>query len=244
MYMKHAIYVGIDGTGPEIFKGNPDYEKNFSDSHVNFLYKNWVSPDPFYNRGPLLPGFDSGPLAELAYNEVVKRVDKYGEDSPIFLAGYSRGGACVIDTAMFLKRRKNLSVYGLILFDPVDRSTSVGRWFGRQMPIASSVKNVIQLRRLPACGSRESFGNCGDYLEDSSKTKPAHPRYPAYFWGTHGGVGGCPHEPKNGKKGTDFISEDGDGATFVTYNKDMAAKNQSRAWMQNLVFDLVYEAIT
>jgi len=149
----------------------------------------------------------------------------------IFLVGYSRGGAAVIEVAQWLKA-DNIPVECLVLFDPVDRTGGVGLpW--RDTPIADTVKQMIYVQRNPASKSRESFGNCGTERESESKTKRSY----QMFLGTHGAMGGVPWtEPKEGG----YIDESfPDFMTTVTVLEDAAASIRTGNW----AFDLVRKAI-
>lgn len=235
-----AIYVGIDGTGPEWLNPDPQYEKDYWNSHVNYLSRNWVSRDTFYNRGPLIPGLESAALAKLAYDETIKRVNKYGEETPIVLAGHSRGGACVIDAAKYLKKRDKLNVEILILFDAVDKSVGSGGIGGVfDTPISDNVKNVVRATRDPNANSRGTFGNCGTMFEDRSKTF----LIPKLFFGTHSAIGGVPAKIPKGASKKDLIDEGfPDGLTYVSYERDRAASRAVRVWMWNHVSSLLVDA--
>jgi hypothetical protein len=234
------IYAGIDGTGPEFKwwnRNDEQYKQDFSDSHVMFLNNKLSQYDPFYHRGPTLLGVETMSFAELAYQEVIKRIKKFGENTPIFLAGYSRGGASVIETALFLKQRDNLPVEGLILFDPVDRSSigGVGGTF-RDTPIVDTVKTVVYAQRNPAAKSRESFKNCGTRMQDREKTD----RFHKYFYATHGGLGGCPWLPPSNAELDEFVNEKfPDNRTYVTFRQDIIGKWDVRAWMWTIVSGLI-----
>lgn len=195
------IYAGIDGTGTD---DNEEYARTFADSFVNRLQKTF--PDkPFYTRGPALDGMTTLALAGTAFAHVASYWRNESEDA-VVLAGYSRGGAGVIETAQMLKKQ-GIPVECLILFDAVDRSTVVGSPVSGYLPpeyrhyikdydfcigtntlIADTVKQVIYAQRLRMqTRSRWSFQNCGFLREN-----PEMPFIHAQFYATHGGLGGTP----------------------------------------------------
>lgn len=182
------IYLGaVDGTHD---KPDEQYKKDFANSFVrrlaNMKGSGSLWTDAFYHRGPYNFGMDTAAYADIVYKDLVK-VWKTGEAKAIFLTGYSRGGAAVIEIAKWLKERENIPVECLILFDPVDRSTTVGSNL-YNTPIPSTVKRVIYAQRdVHRTLSRISFGNCG-----LTKENPALSLTPQKFFATHGGLGGVP----------------------------------------------------
>lgn len=119
------IYAGIDGTSSE---DNDSYEITFENSFVNRLKKETFTEDPFYHRGPFISGVKTAQIAEDAYKYVVASRARNPE-AAVFLAGYSRGAAAVIEVASWLKKRlpeNPIPVECLILFDAVDRSHTIG----------------------------------------------------------------------------------------------------------------------
>jgi hypothetical protein len=225
------IFGGIDGTGEW---GNEGYETTFEYSHVNTLYKYWNEGPKIYKRGPVtldnkLDNW-TGLQALRIFNFVTEHWRNAGKKA-VFLAGYSRGGAAVIEVAKWLKA-ENIPVECLILFDPVDRTLQVGLpW--RNTPIASTVKRVIYAQRSYLAKSRESFGNCGREYEDRSKTKLDF----NIFFCTHGGVGGVPWtKPEDGG----YINENfPDFRTRVTVEKDRWGSEKVQRWAWNLIFEAI-----
>lgn len=183
------IYAGIDGTSSE--EDDP-YKVTFKDSFVNRLGRKEIVPfdDCFYHRGPHTWGTETREFANLAYVWVKERWQS-GAAKAIFLGGYSRGAAAVIEVAYWLKS-DGIPVECLILFDAVDRSTpgpggGVGGVF-QNTPIASTVRCAIHpMRDIPSTLSRISFQRCGQTVEN-----PAMPNPKGYFFTTHGGAGGTP----------------------------------------------------
>ncbi len=183
------IYAGIDGTSIEDEEG---YKVAFQNSFVNRMSRNELVPfaDTFYHRGPSLFGHETYAQARMAYTWVVTRW-KAGLAKAIFLAGYSRGAAAVIEVAYWLKQ-DGIPVECLILFDSVDRSTpgpggGVGGVF-QNRKISDNVKQAIHpMRDIWATHSRVSFQRCGQEQEN-----PAMPHHKQHFFGTHAAIGGTP----------------------------------------------------
>jgi hypothetical protein len=215
-------FAGIDGTGPW---SNATYEKDFASSHVHKLYQKWPWPSlAFYSRGPSLLGMETGTLALMAYYFVKDCIENKGAKG-IFLAGYSRGGAAAIEAASYLDGFIwSTQVNCLILFDAVDRSTTVGGTIF-DTAIGNNVELCLHAMRDPKSESRESFDNCGQRVTDRGKTVLITRK----FVGTHGAIGGTPW---TGGKANDYIDEGGvDGATKITYAQDKAMSEVVWNWM-------------
>ena len=182
------IYLGaVDGTHD---KPDEEYKKDFANSFVrrlaNMAGSGGLWTEAFYHRGPYNFGTDTAVFARIVHDKLVEKW-KTGEARAIFLTGYSRGGAAVIEIAKWLKEEENIPVECLILFDPVDRTTTVGGWI-YNTPIPSTVKRVIYAQRdVQRTLSRISFGHCG-----LTKENPALSLTPQKFFATHGGLGGVP----------------------------------------------------
>ncbi|MGD9563384.1 MAG: LysM peptidoglycan-binding domain-containing protein [Pyrinomonadaceae bacterium] len=223
------IFGGVDGTSIE---GDTKYAEVFRDSNVHRTYLNWNYGPKEYRRGPNVldnrEDISTATSARAIRDFVVRHWGPYRRGpvhgKAVFLAGYSRGGAAVIETCKFLKER-DIPVECLILFDPVDRTLGVGGIF--DTPICDNVRNVIHIIRSPAAASRESFGNCGKTRESWTKTKGASP---VAFLGTHAAMGGTlwPDPPPG-----EVINEGPpDGKTNITADMDRVAFSQVRAYFQ------------
>lgn len=237
------IYAGIDGTG---IADNDKYHREFENSHVRNLYKDWnYRGYALYERGPALAGFETGYLAKKIYQGIIRRMVNWSPEmraKAVFLAGYSRGGAAVIEVAKWLKA-DGIPVESLILFDPVDRAIHNGvlRGMLRNTPIVDTVKNVIYAKRSPRSKSRESFGNCGLRAENLEKTNFIPPME---FKGTHGALGGVPWKLPKGGNPEDYIDEGfPDYMTDVKYREDESISTQVGNWVRSLVFDHLYECV-
>lgn len=224
------IFGGVDGTG---VWNSDKYAKMFEYSFVRILYNSWTAGPRNYERGPVTA--DNKPRdytyfsALRTYRHVLSNW-KTGE-SAVFLAGYSRGGAAVIEVAKWLKN-KGIPVECLILFDPVDRTGQMGLpW--KDTPIADTVKTIVYAKRMKSAKSRESFGNCGLRMWNGECTPYKE------FFATHGGLGGVPWtEPKAGG----FIDEGPpDFKTRVTVAMDRAGANAVQKWAFDLIMDALLE---
>lgn len=225
---KRLIFGGVDGTG-DFF--DRTYEPTFDNSHVNILHQFWNEGPSHYRRGPWWVGDWTYVEANRIYSRV--KADWVAGAGAIFLAGYSRGGAAVIEIAKWLKQ-DGIPVECLILFDPVDRSRVIGEgpYGWRDSPIVDTVSNVIYAQRQTITKSRESFGNCGKKYQDRSKTKLVFNS----FFCTHGGMGGTPwSEPKVG-----FIDEGfPDFGTQVTVAQDKLGSEKVQRWVYERLFEIV-----
>ena len=180
--MYFDIYVGVDGTGPD---SNAEYSTAFKNSFVNQMrQRNFAVAE--YERGPTLTGSETGTLASwaAARAEHHYRTTKVrSQNTPrIFLAGYSRGGAAVIEACHKLNDN-GVPVQGLMLFDAVDRSYTVER----TETIPANVRYCRHAIRQANAGSRQSFGNCG-----TQASRGVNWVTPKEFLTTHGGMGGTP----------------------------------------------------
>lgn len=227
------IFGGVDGTSIE---NDTNYAEVFRDSNVRRTFLNWSYGPKAYRRGPNVldnrADISTAESARAIRDHVIeywgpyRRAPVHGK--AVFLAGYSRGGAAVIETSKFLKER-DIPVECLILFDPVDRSFGVGSIFNNT-PIPDNVRNVIHIIRSPDAESRVSFGNCGTKRESWTKTKgPA----PVEFLGTHAAMGGTLWpDPPDGQKIDEGFPDPPDGLTNITAEMDRAAFAQVRSYFQ------------
>jgi len=99
----------------------------------------------------------------------------------VFLTGYSRGAATVLDVAVLLNDY-GITVEAMFLFDSVTRSP----WLSATV-VPANVKNCYHAMRNPVGGSRVSFGNSAPTPAKGVNYVPE-----AKFLTTHGGMGGTP----------------------------------------------------
>jgi LysM domain len=229
------IFAGIDGTSSETGTENMPggYQQTFLNSFVNRLQRNEVVrfADTWYLRGPYTSGLDTADRAKRCYDWVSEQW-KTGKAKAIFLGGYSRGAAAVLEVSKWLKERDNIPVECLIMFDAVDRTNTIGdpTWTNTKIP--STVGLAIHpMRNIKTTLSRLSFGWTGTYRESSATAY-----FENLFFATHGGLGGVPWSkathPIFGTP-TPTIWEFGEvSATFVTPGRDMSGSDAVWAWVR------------
>lgn len=148
--MRFAI---IDGTG-EFFDST--YHKNMSDSFCQQIARSLgLSPSGDanenhqcqYQRGPSTDGLSVYRRAHRAANWLARG------DSPIYLAGYSRGGSAVIYAAELLEERGR-DVSCLFLFDAVARHPF---YYGRVVP--GNVRFSVHMHRENTPEDIERYDN-------------------------------------------------------------------------------------
>lgn len=189
---RNTIVIGIDGTG-ELLDSN--YKRSFENSFVNKIIRSSPAAYKKYIRGPYSDGADMGSIVGEGH-EFFRLARAMITTTPtVLLTGYSRGGAGVIDLARRLKN-EGFTVYGMMLFDPVDRS---GASEGYDVP--NNVLHMVQARRATLTLSRISFNNCAVAWHHPTKCERQ------FFWATHGGLGGCPWTPKLGFGEQDYVDE-------------------------------------
>jgi len=183
------IFAGVDGTGP---RDPIVYANEFAKSHVKTIFNNWSSPVRFYIRGPNDEGLTTKQRGDAAATFVKTHYQQsVGPNTKVFvyLAGYSRGGAAVIDACWTLNGL-NIPVAGLFLFDAVDRTNTINS----ADSIPKNVAACYHAIRDPYAFSRNWFSNCG---RTASKATAYSEKT---FFATHGALGGCPWK-KGGANG-------------------------------------------
>ena len=125
------IYV-VDGTGD---LGDGDYAVAMAGSHCNMIYY-MNKTNARYWRGPSMLDLvkRTSAIADNVHEEIMRNEfpsallapgQRQSPKTPIYLAGYSRGGAAVVMVAGMLARRE-IPVAAMFLFDAVDRRTTSG----------------------------------------------------------------------------------------------------------------------
>lgn len=175
------MLICVDGSGPS---GDAEYRHTFANSYVRQIALHSTQAVSKWYRGPDMFGEHQIAPADLVQVVLAhfdaRTDDASGTPEPVFLAGYSRGAATVVDVAARLAR-EGVEVEAMFLFDAVDRSGHLGN-----TAIVGNTRHVFHARRNPDAESRLSFDNCatevaspGEYLQ-------------GYFMTTHGGMGGVP----------------------------------------------------
>lgn len=211
------ILLGIDGTGP---LSDRTYHGEMHNSFVRYIVRNSPAKVKRYERGPAMDGFDMAVIAAKGYEYVHLNLVT-NPQAPVYLTGYSRGGAGVIAIAQRLAK-DNIKVSAMMLFDAVDRAFGID-----STDIPNNVEHVVHARRDPYAFTRNSFGNCGTKWHPPTKCDVK------YFRGTHGALGGCPWPIPRGGKAASFISERGEATpTMITYAQDAHAAQAVWAWVK------------
>jgi hypothetical protein len=196
-----AILYGIDGTGP---LSDKTYQADMSRSFVSYIVRNSPARVKRYERGPALDGLDMAIIAAKGYEFIhLQRVAQ--RKAPVFLTGYSRGGAGVIAIAQRLAK-DNITVSGMVLFDAVDRAIGIDA-----AEIPRNVEHVVHARRDPHAFTRDSFSNCGTRWHSPTRCDVG------YFRGTHGALGGCPWPIPPEGKSNGFIQEFRRGDSYADH---------------------------
>lgn len=173
-----GMVFGIDGTGPFFTAA---YEKEMKGSFVQQIdnhatcpvHKYWRGPDDFYIRGESVKT-----VAEY----ILSKIKELKEAKPlIFLTGYSRGAAMMVDVAERLQQQQ-IPVEAMFLFDSVNKY-AIGL-SGETIP--ANVRYCYQALRDPQSGSRIWMGNSVKHYRKGVKYEQHR------FLTTHGGVGGVP----------------------------------------------------
>lgn len=125
----------VDGTGPA---DDYTYYQNMRGSFCAQLHRKLTAYGARYYRGPSTSGF-SGP--QLDQIETTMKAMMLQAKGPLFMAGYSRGGAAVIHLANKMKK-EGLKIKAMFLFDAVARDTSLDAEV-----IPNSVDNVYFAQR-------------------------------------------------------------------------------------------------
>lgn len=173
------MLVCVDGSGP--FR-DAEYAAAMSGSFVRRIWSTSGLPgNRLYYRGPDAGGNISNMArpATILHRDILPLVG--GGDKDIYLCGYSRGAAIVINVAAILDDLGH-RVKAMFLFDAVDRSFEIGRCD----EIPKNVAVAYHAMRDRSTGSRTSFGHCGTRAVAPAKLHAKH------FFTTHAGIGGTP----------------------------------------------------
>lgn len=213
-----AILLGIDGTGP---LADSAYRAEMRTSFVNYIVRSSPASVKRFMRGPAWDGLDMAIMIGTGYDFVhLNRVAH--PKAPVFLTGYSRGGAGVVAVATRLAK-DNVKIAGMVLFDAVDRALGA-----TADEIPTNVERVVYARRDPNAFTRNSFGNCATRWHAPTRCDLK------VFRGTHGALGGVPARPGPGVPKTQFISEGFPEAspTLITYDQDALASRAVWSWVE------------
>jgi len=211
-----AILLGIDGTGDI---GKQSYRAEMHNSFVSYIVRRTPARLKKYIRGPAIDGCDMSIIVDTAYTFVHLSLAARPK-APVFLTGYSRGGAGVVGVARRLAE-DGVKVSGMVLFDAVDRSLAINA-----AELTRNVENVVYARRDPQTMSRRSFGNCATIWHAPTKCSMRS------FWGTHGALGGVPWHTPPGGRSTDLIAETFEwSGTKISYAQDARCASEVWTWV-------------
>lgn len=213
-----AILLGIDGTGPI---PDSEYRSVMRTSFVNYILRSSPAASKRFMRGPGWDGLDMRILIGEGY-EFVHLHRLTHPQAPVFLAGYSRGGAGVVAVAARLAK-DNIKVAGMALFDAVDRALGA-----TADEIPTNVERVVYARRDVNAFTRGTFGNCATRWHAPTRCDMK------VFRGTHGALGGVPALPEPGVLKTQYITEGFPEATptLITYDQDKLAARAVWVWVE------------
>jgi hypothetical protein len=173
------VLICIDGSGPD---DDAAYDRAFAHSFLRQMCASTTQANYRWYRGPNSWGRHQESLDRI--DTEAKRLydlESAGDaDMRVFLAGYSRGAAGVVQVASELWDRYGIEVDALFLFDAVDRSDLISS----ADVVPRSVHATYHARRDPLGESRESFGNTATSAEVPETYQQR------YFLTTHGGMGG------------------------------------------------------
>lgn len=127
----------VDGTGDF---SDSEYRREMAGSFCRQI-TSLFGPQTEYFRGPSLLGLE----ATLIARAVRERIDALAVGEKIYLVGYSRGGAAVIDAANSTTRK----IEGVFLFDAVNRDVATST-----DTINGTVRQVFHARRDPEFARR------------------------------------------------------------------------------------------
>jgi hypothetical protein len=203
------MLICVDGTGTgegttgDLLFGTKNRTASFAlekaGSFVGMIYYGSHIPNRKYYQGPDLTGMGPNFVWPQTVCEQIAQFWGQG-DHKIFLTGYSRGAAIVINTAAMLTDRPMpdgtyASVEAMFLFDAVARSADIGR----AQVIPSNVRFCYHAIRDDHAHSRWTFGHCGQTMAGANTFLVKR-----NFYTTHGGMGGTPW----GEKGLPDFSND------------------------------------
>lgn len=232
----------VDGSGPGDKK---EYARTMARSFVKEIVDS--SPEPgakkCYLQGPnaLSMKVEFGWMVRVTYSQVsVLASDvvafvraNWHPGERVFLAGYSRGGAAVIEAARRLKSQlPKLRIDAMFLFDAVERDLAT---FAGTIP--SNVAHAYHAVNDRSTLSRWYFYNLGVFRDCGSRIEPPGQLETATFYATHAGMGGLPwtgDHPMRPDPGFGPHGPIGPGPVYVptiTREQDETGSRAVRQWM-------------
>lgn len=204
------MLVGVDGTGDSLVRSSyTDFEYQIANRR-SLIMELTHEARGMYFRGPTQSGMDCHHIGVQVANWIIANRGRMS--GPLFLAGYSRGGAICIITARLLQAH-GMSVDCMLLLDAVNWSPN------HAGTIPSNVKIAYHAVRRPEIGSRPLFFNCGMSIE-----KPGI-LVTCAFNATHGGIGGTPWSGVERKHFQDHVRQ-----PWMTRERDEKGTNEVKNW--------------
>src|SRR5436190_18235527 len=153
------MLICVDGTGD---MPDGDYAVGMMGSFVGMMYCGSHIQNRKYYRGPDFSGMEPKMTQPMDLVMQIQQFWRQEKDPKIFMTGYSRGAAIVINTAALLNfipmpDGKLARVEALFLFDAVNRSFDLDT----TTYIPASVRWCYHAMRDDKARSRNSFGHCG-----------------------------------------------------------------------------------
>lgn len=191
------MIICVDGTGSY---SDSQYERDMANSFCKQICEQKGLGNSVYFEGPGGFGLSTRGKANKALEVIL---DTYQDPrtlrhNPLYLAGYSRGGACVLQIAKWLvDESPGIKIKGLILFDPVNRDLNLNV-DGLGAP--HNVKTVYAMFRDKSIEHVDYPGDPDRYARKWMGTCAWYPQYPTMTaiglkdtirGASHGAMGGC-----------------------------------------------------
>ena len=187
------MLICVDGTGSGFLLHTRNRAANYAvemmGSFVGMIYYGSRLPNRKYYQGPDSLGTGPNMVEPGLLCAQITEFWRQG-DHQVFMAGYSRGAAIVINTAAFLTYLdcrmpdgQYAQVEAMFLFDAVDRSWDLHK----TQSIPPNVKYCYHAMRDDRAHSRGSFSHCGTTMQGANTFLVKR-----NFYTTHGGMGGVP----------------------------------------------------
>ncbi|MCC6244873.1 MAG: hypothetical protein IT353_18645 [Gemmatimonadaceae bacterium] len=217
------MIICVDGTG--VYDG-AQYKKDMENSFCNQICAAKGFGKAFYFEGPGGLGLTTRGTGNRALNLIKEYYQNpvIIRESPLYLAGYSRGAACVLQVAKWLQEDyPAMRVKGLFLFDPVNRDLNLNM-DGLGTP--SNVKTVYIILRDPGVEwvdfpndpdryGRRWMGTCAWTPQDKAATKVG--LHEVIQHASHGAAGGCAWRERP-------MDRIGEGSAAFAMNKALKAE--------------------
>ncbi len=191
------MIVCIDGTG--VYNAQ-QYQKDMSNSFCTQIMEQKGFGKAAYFEGPGGLGLTTRGIGNTAVKAILDfyKDGRVARHSPLFLAGYSRGGACVLQIAKWLYESNfELKIKGLFLFDPVNRDLNLNMDGLGTPPNVKTVYIMLRDKTIehvdfpndPDRYARKWMGTCYWTPQNSQATRIG--MCETIRDASHGAMGGC-----------------------------------------------------